>query len=210
MSADGKLALADMRPVEISSEEDMLRVHRLRATCDAILVGGSTVVSDDPKLHVSPSRVPDPPALLKVVLDASGRVRAGARFLTSPGRAIVATVEPTAPELRRRLDGLAEVVAFGVGPRVDLPSLTAFLAREGVERLLVEGGGETIWEFISNGLVDEMSVYVGPMVIGGLDAPTPAGGEGVLCPEDIICLETVSVEQVGAGVWILYRVVRQG
>ena len=72
MSADGKLALADGSPVEISSEEDMLRVHRLRASCDAVLVGVGTVATDDPKLHVSPRRVPDPPAPMKVVSQGRG------------------------------------------------------------------------------------------------------------------------------------------
>ena len=206
MSADGKLALPDRGQVDISSEEDMLRVHRLRASCDAILVGANTVGLDDPKLYVDPDRVPDPPALLKVVLDSSGCTTVDARFLSSPGRSLVATVEATAPVLEDRLGDQVEVRAFGHGGQVDLEALLGHLAASGVRRLLVEGGGRTIWSFMNAGLVDEFSIYVGPLVIGGSDAPTAADGEGAAGMEDIVHLELVSVERLGDGVWTRYRV----
>lgn len=206
MSADGKLALPDRCQVEISPEEDMVRVHRLRASCDAILVGVGTIVSDDPKLHISPERVPDPPELLRVVLDASGRTPAEARFLATPGRALVATVEEAAPALRERLAGRATVVALGQGPLVDLPSLLDHLGGMGVRRLMVEGGGETIWSFLAGGLVDELSVFVGPMVIGGAEAPTLADGAGTRRIEEVVHLEIASVERLGEGLWIRYTV----
>ena len=202
MSADGKLALPDRTPVEISSEEDMLRVHRLRASCDAILVGATTVLADDPKLHVSPGRVPDPPALLKVVLDSSGCVPADARFLSGPGSSLVATVDRTLPSLVGRVGHRAEVRAFGDGPLVDLPVLLAHLLDRGVKRLMVEGGGKTVWSFMNAGLVDELSIYIGPLVIGGSDAPTPTDGEGAASIADAVRLDVVSVERLGDGVWI--------
>lgn len=210
MSADGKIALTGRRPADISSEEDLLRVHRLRAACDAILVGVGTVLADDPKLYVSPKRVSDPPAPLKVVLDAGGRTPAGAAFLGSPGRALVATVERTAPALRDRLGGRAEVLAFGDGDLVDLHLLLAHLAGAGVRTMLVEGGGTVIWSFFESGLVDEYSVYVGPLVIGGKGAPSPADGEGFEDMDGAVRLEMVSFERVGEGVWIRYTVPRRG
>jgi 2,5-diamino-6-(ribosylamino)-4(3H)-pyrimidinone 5'-phosphate reductase len=206
MSADGKLSLPDRRPVDISSAEDLLRVHRLRASCDAILVGATTILSDDPKLHVNPERVPDPPAPLKVVLDSSGRVPGDARFLHSPGHCLVATVEGACADLGRRLGDRAEVRAFGVESLVDLRGLLAHLADRGVGRLLVEGGGKTLWSFLSSGLVDELSTYIGPYVIGGCDAPTPADGDGAACIEDMVRLEVISAERLGEGVWIRYKV----
>jgi 2,5-diamino-6-(ribosylamino)-4(3H)-pyrimidinone 5'-phosphate reductase len=207
MSADGKLALADGTPVEISSKMDMIRVHKMRAECDAILVGVGTVAADDPKLYVSPQRVEDPPPLIKVVLDASGRTPAAARFLSSPGRAVVATIESTAPRLEEALGDRATVIACGDGPLVDLVDLMDHLVRMGVSRLLVEGGGETLWSFLSSGLVDEYSVYVAPLVIGGGTAPTPADGPGALDIEEIVRLELINIERLGEGLWIQYRMV---
>jgi 2,5-diamino-6-(ribosylamino)-4(3H)-pyrimidinone 5'-phosphate reductase len=209
MSADGKLALADGSPVEISSTEDMMRVHRLRASCDAVLVGVGTVANDDPKLHVSPERVPDPPAPMKVVLDASGRTPAAARFLSTPGRAVVATIEPTVSRLQEALGDRATVLECGSGPLVDLQCLMGLLVDMRVSRLMVEGGGETLWSFLQAGLVDEYSVYVGPMVIGGGGAPTPADGIGALDLEEVVPLELLSVERMGEGLWIRYGAVRR-
>jgi 2,5-diamino-6-(ribosylamino)-4(3H)-pyrimidinone 5'-phosphate reductase len=206
MSADGKLALPDRSQIEISSEEDMLRVHRLRASSDAILVGVGTVVADDPKLHVSPARVPSPPTPTKVVLDSSGRTPADARVIASPGRTLIATLEGQEEGLRRTLGDRADVMAFGPGPLVDLHALLAHLADQGVGRLMVEGGGETIWSFLESGLVDELSVYVGPLAIGGCDSPTPADGPGATCLEDAVRLEVISCERLGEGVWLRYRV----
>lgn len=206
MSVDGKLALPNRTQVEISSEEDMLRVHRLRASCDAILVGVRTVLADDPKLHVSPARVADPPPLLKVVLDSSGHLPATARLLDSPGRVVVATVGPSAAGLRERLGDRAEVAPFGDGPLVDLHRLLTHLHRMGVRRLMVEGGGETIWSFLSAGLVDELSCYTGPMVIGGKETPTCADGVGAEGPGAVVRLELLSFERLGEGTWTRYRV----
>jgi 2,5-diamino-6-(ribosylamino)-4(3H)-pyrimidinone 5'-phosphate reductase len=206
MSADGKLALADGTPVEISSEKDMVRVHQMRSECDAILVGVGTVAADDPKLYVSPHRVPDPPPLIKVVLDASGRTPAAARFLSTPGMAVVATVEATAPRLREALGDRAKVIACGEGPLVDLDLLMDHMVEMGVSRLMVEGGGETLWSFVSSGLVDEYSVYIGPMIIGGGSAPTPADGPGALTCSEVVRLELLSVERMGEGLWIRYNV----
>jgi 2,5-diamino-6-(ribosylamino)-4(3H)-pyrimidinone 5'-phosphate reductase len=205
MSADGKLALPDGRPVEISSEEDMVRVHCLRATCNAILVGVGTVVADDPKLHVNPMRVEDPPALTKVVLDATGRTPSDARLLSSPGPVVIATLDSTAPLVEDRLGDVAQVMACGPGPLVDLEVLMDRLVDMGVVRLIVEGGGETLWSFVSSGLVDEYSVYVGPMIIGGVAAPTPADGPGAMELTDVVDLELVSTERMGEGLWIRYR-----
>jgi 2,5-diamino-6-(ribosylamino)-4(3H)-pyrimidinone 5'-phosphate reductase len=206
MSADGKIALPSRRITDISSEEDMVRVHRMRADIGVIIVGVGTILADDPKLYVSPDRVADPPPLLKVVLDSSGRTPADAAFLRSPGPSLVATVERILPSLKERLGGLAEVMAFGDGELVDLAGLLAHLGGRGVEQVMVEGGGEVIWSVFDSGLVDEFSVYVGPLVIGGSGSPTPADGWGARDLSKVAHLEIVETERLGDGLWIRYRV----
>ncbi len=184
----------------------MERVHRMRADIGVIIVGVGTVLADDPKLHVSPDRVTDPPPLFKVVLDSSGRTPADAAFLRSPGPSLVATVERTLPALMERLKGLAEVMAFGDGELVDLAGLLAHLGGRGFDRVMVEGGGEVIWSAFEAGLVDEFSVYVGPLVIGGSGSPTPADGIGARDLTKVVRLEIVGTERLGDGLWIRYRV----
>ena len=72
MSVDGKIALPARKPTRISDEEDLRRVHQLRATCDAVLVGVGTVLADDPKLTVKPEHATGRNPL-RVVLDSEGR-----------------------------------------------------------------------------------------------------------------------------------------
>jgi len=209
MSADGKIGLPGRCPADISCEEDMVRVHRMRAASDAVLVGVGTVVADDPKLHVSPARVPGARPPLKVVLDATGRTPPTARFLASPGRSLVATVEASAAALVARLGDRAEVVALGRGPLVDLHALLRALHGRGVRELMVEGGSTVIWSFFDAGLVDEYSVYIAPLVIGGEDAPTPAGGPGTRDLATATRLEMISCERLGDGLWVRYAVPRR-
>jgi 2,5-diamino-6-(ribosylamino)-4(3H)-pyrimidinone 5'-phosphate reductase len=119
---------------------------------------------------------------------------------------LVATVEAAEEDLRQALGDRAVVMAFGQGPLVDLPALLTHLTDRGVERLMVEGGGETIWSFLESDLVDELSVYMGPLVIGGCDSPTPADGPGTTCLDEAVRLDIISCERLGEGVWLRYRV----
>ncbi|NIS21090.1 MAG: hypothetical protein GWN89_14470, partial [Thermoplasmata archaeon] len=101
----------------------------------------------------------------------------------------------------------AEVIVCGEGPLVNLHILMESLVDMGVTRLMVEGGGETLWSFLSEGLVDEYNVYVGPMVIGGGSSPTPADGLGAASIDQVVRLELVSCERLGDGLWVRYRAV---
>ena len=90
MSVDGKIALADGRGVRISNEEDLRRVHHLRAAADAVLVGVGTILKDDPKLTVKPeyAKGRNP---LRVVLDSDGKTPFGASVLDGSAPTLIAT-----------------------------------------------------------------------------------------------------------------------
>jgi 2,5-diamino-6-(ribosylamino)-4(3H)-pyrimidinone 5'-phosphate reductase len=91
--------------------------------------------------------------------------------------------------------------------RVDLRTLLQELERRGVSSLLVEGGGEVIWSFFSEGLVDRYCVYVGNIILGGRTAPTPVDGEGFTDME-AVRLRLVEVIRLGEGALLSYEVVR--
>lgn len=199
MTADGKIAGKARRQVRISSSEDLERVKRLRSESDAILVGVNTILADDPHLTVKGlDRDRNP---LRVVLDSNGRTPDAAKVLDERARTLVATCEGCAKDWPD-----AEVVRFGKG-MVDLHALMKELEARGVRRLMVEGGGETIWSFFKEGLVDEYVVFVGSMVLGGRTAPSPVDGEGF--EEGAwVNLRLKGTRALGDGVLLCYEVVK--
>jgi 5-amino-6-(5-phosphoribosylamino)uracil reductase len=179
MSVDGYLDDASGTRLLLSDEADFDRVDELRAGSDAVLVGAGTVRADDPRLEVRSAarrqaRVaagrPDTP--LKVVLTRSGDVAPAARAVTG-GPAVVYSATPAVDAVRKRLPDAVEVVDAGDPPA--LPAVLADLAGRGVGRLMVEGGGQVLTQFLAAGLADEVQVAVAPLFVGDPAAPRPVG-----------------------------------
>jgi len=202
MSADGKIALKTRRQTKISNEEDKRRVHQLRNSSDAILVGVETVISDDPKLTVNEKYVNRPRRPLRIVLDSNGRTPANALVLNGATPTMVVTNDRC-----RKTFPNAEMVRCGRND-VDLKKLMPILEKRGVKTLLVEGGSKVIWSFLRSKFADEVNIFVGSMVIGGEASPTPAGGVGAENEKAIIALRLVSARVLGSGVLLNYRVVK--
>ena len=210
VSADGKLSSRRREQIAISGEADFARVDRLRAEADAVMVGVGTVLADDPSLvrHDEDHRRSvrgadaDPPA--RVVADSRCRTPADASVLAGDRPTYVLTSE-SAPERRREgLDAARATLVVAGTERVDLSAALEALEAEGIDRLMVEGGGELIFSLFEAGLVDECSVYIGNLVIGGREAPTLADGEGFV--DDFPALELDDVERMDDGVVLHWTV----
>jgi 2,5-diamino-6-(ribosylamino)-4(3H)-pyrimidinone 5'-phosphate reductase len=197
MTADGKIAGVSRHQLSISSVEDLDRVRQMRSATDAILVGVGTVLADDPHLTVKGNPPEKNP--IRVVLDSQGQTPDMARVLDRRARTIIATAE----DCTREWEG-AEVIRVGKD-KVDLDLLLARLHLMGVNTLMVEGGGETIFSFFRADLVDRYSVFVGSMIIGGRDAPTPADGEG-FADDRPLRLRLIGAAVLGDGVLLTYEV----
>ncbi len=201
MSLDGKIALVGGKRIKISDEEDFRRVHILRSQVDAILVGINTVLKDDPKLTVKEKFVPGARNPTRIVLDSKFRIPPDARVLNGDAPTIIAT---TVGAPKREVG--AEVIRCGE-ERVDLKCLMDELGRRGIRSVMVEGGGTVIHSFLREGLVDEITVFVGSMIIGG-GAPTLAEGEGAREEAEIIPLKFIEAKPLGYGVLLRYGVER--
>ena len=198
-SLDGKIALANRRPVRLSCDADHRRVHTLRAECDAVIVGIGTVLQDDPRLLLDPALAPGA-SPLRVVLDTTLRTPRSARVLQGDASTLVATgSRPRRQELRG-----AEVVACGNGA-VDLARLLALLHARGVRKVLVEGGETVLWSFLTSGLWDEFTQFVANTLIGGVTSPTVAGGAGAATPAEMHAFTLASAERLGNGVLLTWR-----
>lgn len=210
VSADGKLSSRRREQIAISGEADFARVDRLRAEADAIAVGVGTVLADDPSLvrHDEAHRTSrlggeaDPPA--RVVVDSRCRTPTDAAILAGDPETYVLTSEAATDDRRAALEAEGANLIVTGGERVDLPAGLAELESAGIDRLMVEGGGELIFSLFEAGLVDELSMYVGNTIIGGREAPTLADGEGFVA--DFPELELDGVERLDDGVvleWVV-------
>ncbi len=213
MSADGKLSTYERRQVKISGPGDFRRVDRLRAGADAVMVGIGTVLADDPSLTVKD------PALVaarmaegrgqhpaRVVVDSQARISIDAAVLhRGDGLRVVAVSEAAPAEKRAALEEYATVVVAG-RDRVDLGLLLERLFDLGVRRLMVEGGGTLIAALATAGLVDELYVFVGNIIIGGRAAPTLADGDGLSSAEPFVRLDFVSAQPCDEGLLVRWRV----
>jgi 2,5-diamino-6-(ribosylamino)-4(3H)-pyrimidinone 5'-phosphate reductase len=203
MTADGKVALPSRRQLRISSEEDRRRVYELRSACDAVLVGIETILADDPKLTVSEKYVVHPRQPLRVVLDRRGRTPSTALVVNPAARTLIITQSGSTQRYPENVE--VTTCSLGADHFLDLQYVLTELSRRGVRELLVEGGGTVFWSFLRQRLADEVFVYVGPFVVGGVQTPTMASGVGVVSETDVVRLCLRSVNRLGEGVLLQYE-----
>lgn len=202
VSADGRLAFAGGQRARLSSPEDLLRVQRLRANADAILVGVGTVVLDDPSLRVHWDLLGQPEGRppIRVVVDASGRTPEKARVLDGTSPTIVATTHGN----HRPYPAHVEVIRAG-SSAVPLGELFVALGHHGIRRLMVEGGASILASVLRGNLFDRLTIYYAPVAIGGSTAPPMLRGPESGSMEETIALTLESVERVGEGYVATYR-----
>jgi diaminohydroxyphosphoribosylaminopyrimidine deaminase/5-amino-6-(5-phosphoribosylamino)uracil reductase len=160
-SLDGRIAAADGSSKWITSQEARTDAHRLRAECDAVMVGSGTQATDDPHLavrHVEAARQP-----LRVVVDSNARTPATARVLDDAASTLIAVAEDAQAD---HLEG--KVVRLPRSERgLDLHALLKAMEERGVRSVLLEGGPTLAGSFLAEGLVDRVVGYVAPVLIGG-------------------------------------------
>lgn len=216
-TADGKIDTFQRGGAAISSARDKERVDRLRAESDAIMIGGRTLHGDDPKLTIKSEALraerkalglPENPS--KVAVASRLSLKPDCNFLTAgPARIMLFTTSQTPEEELAKLRfGGAEVFVQGQ-ERVDLLAVLRTLKEGGIERLMVEGGAKLNFEMLNLGLVDELTIFVAPVIFGGETAPTVAGGFG-LSERAAIPLELVKAHQWEDGGVLLHYKVRRG
>ena len=206
MTLDGKIATHTGDSKWVTGPESRGFVQQMRRTCDAILVGVNTALTDDPYLT---SRDDDGNPMerqpLRVVLDSVCHTPVGAAMFSQPGSTLIATTE-AAPDAR--VEALeqagAEVVVLPSGDdrRVDLWALLDHLGSRGVVNLMVEGGGSVHGAFFDAGLVDKVYAFVAPMIIGGETSLSPVEGSGVSVMANAWHLAETRTEQIGLD-WLI-------
>jgi len=212
MTVDGKIATSS-GDSKISSREDLIRVHKLRASVDAIVVGISTILADNPRLTVRLAKGTNP---ARVIVDSKGRIPLDSQIIhtASKVKTIIAVTDKAPDEKITKLrERGAEVLVISEGKKgqsaavphgVNLKLLFHKLEKMGLKKILVEGGGELNWSLLHLWLVDELTITIAPRIAGGRLATTLVEGDGFDEIAQSIRLQLKKIERKKAGELVLH------
>jgi diaminohydroxyphosphoribosylaminopyrimidine deaminase/5-amino-6-(5-phosphoribosylamino)uracil reductase len=211
MTLDGKVATRGGDSKWISGESSRQLAHQWRAQCDAVAVGIGTALADDPQLTV---RIADPIRPVRqprrVVFDSLARLPLASQ-LVRDARQVPLTVVVSRAAPRAATDALAThgadvVVATGENETARVRSALDQLGADGIASILLEGGPHLAGAFLDAGEVDEMRLFLAPMVLGGRTARDPLEGEGVDAIADAARALTLECERVGEDLLVSARI----
>ena len=179
-SLDGKLATRTGESQWITGPESRARVHELRHEYDAILVGAGTALADDPLL-TDRSGKPRRQPLARVLLDESLKISVNAKLIATAAEApliIFAGQKAESTKLDLLRSSGVEIVCDESNGR-DLQAVLSELGGRSIQSVLVEGGAGIAGKLLEAGLVNKVSFFLTPIIIGGQDAPGAIGGGGI-------------------------------
>lgn len=180
MTIDGKIASKDYYS-ELSCPFDKMRLHLLRSEVDAVVVGANTVKIDNPKLLLKYVKGKNP---LRVILTSSLDVDQNSNLFNTPPPTIVYTYAKNVNEKRQIIKVLQEKGVIIRGLEDLSPcKISEDMYSLGIRKVLIEGGGKTIWNFIKDGCYDEIRITISPKIFGnGVSIVNGEGFRGVESP----------------------------
>lgn len=200
MSLDGRISLGRSISTALSGGEALTRVHEMRHEHDAILVGGTTALVDNPSL-TDRSGLDRRRPLVRVVLDNRLRIPLDSTLVSTSGENPTLVITNSADT-----DKIGRLREVGVGVMQhdarDLPAVLQILRDQEIQSVLVEGGTEIAGAFRDAGLVDKISLMISPRIIGGSDAPLAFGGHGAASIEEAGLLKDVTTDRFGEDIEI--------
>lgn len=174
-SLDGKIATYTGDSKWITNEQAREYARNLRGEYQTVLVGINTILTDNPHLGVRVRRRKDP---VRIILDPKLKIPAESQFLRDDNTIIVTTSQTEKNKKQAFLKKGIEMMVFEKG-KIPIAELLSRLANKGIISVLVEGGGDTLGNFVDSGLVDKVYAFYAPILIGGKKGVSAIGGEGV-------------------------------
>jgi len=210
MSLDGKVATRKGDSKWISSAASRQLSHHWRAGSDAVAVGIGTAVADDPLLT---ARIEGPTAIRqprRVVFDSLARLSLASKLVadahTIPLTVVVSRAAPRSATDVLETYGAQVIVATGENEPARIRSALDQLGADGITSILLEGGPRLAGAFLDAGEIDEIRLFIAPIVIGGRSARDPLESEGVEAVADAVRALTLSTEQLGSDLLVTARI----
>ncbi|HEU4976889.1 MAG TPA: bifunctional diaminohydroxyphosphoribosylaminopyrimidine deaminase/5-amino-6-(5-phosphoribosylamino)uracil reductase RibD [Baekduia sp.] len=211
MTLDGKVATRTGDSKWISSESSRALAHRWRASVDAVVVGIGTALADDPQLtaRIHDPDLPDLRQPRRVVFDATARLPLGSRLVEQapevPLTVVVSRAAPRSATDALETAGADVIVATGEHEPARVRSALDQLGEQGVAAILLEGGPHLAGAFLDAGEIDEIRLFLAPLLLGGSKARDPLEGEGVERITDALRALTLDCERIADDVLISAR-----
>lgn len=214
MSADGKIASDRAAPARFSSPKDKAHLEKRIAQADGVLFGagtlrayGTTLGVSDQLLLQQRDQLGKPPQPVQIVCSARAEIDPQLRFFRQPLPRWLLTTSVGANRWHGN-PGFERILAVEMTQEgIDWPDAFRQLAALGLERLAVLGGGKLVASLLAADLIDELSLTICPLILGGATAPTPVEGAGFL-PSLAPRLELLSIEVMAGEVFLHYRLQR--
>ncbi|MBI4833438.1 MAG: bifunctional diaminohydroxyphosphoribosylaminopyrimidine deaminase/5-amino-6-(5-phosphoribosylamino)uracil reductase RibD [Planctomycetes bacterium] len=210
MTVDGKTATRSGDSKWISSEESRSFSHEFREKMGAIMVGIGTILKDNPKLLGREGAKNNP---RRIILDSFARLPPDSEIVKTLKQAEThVVISPNAPQEKVKQLFELGVKIFEieeVSGKINFLKLARKLTELGINKVLIEGGGEVLASAFEADLVDEVMVFIAPKIIGGRDAKTPVAGEGLDILKNAFTLADPEVRLIGNDILVRSRINRR-
>lgn len=207
MSLDGKIATYAGDSKWITGEMARQKVQQMRSEYMGIVAGIGTVVADDPMLNCRLEGKHRQP--VRIVVDSQARISLKSRLVQTAGDyPTIVACTPGAEEGKLKAlqaAGVRVLLCTEQEGRVNVADLLRLLGMQGIDSLLLEGGGELNYSFVRQGLIDEVCAFIAPKMIGGREAKTPVEGQGFGQMKEVVEWGKTEIEKVGKDVLLRVR-----
>lgn len=203
MTLDGKIATTTGDSMWITGEEARKYVHKIRNKVSGIMVGIGTVLKDNPELTCRIEGGVNP---IRIIVDSKGRIPLEAKVLNikDSSGTILATTNEIDSEKEKALEakGIKIIKTQGKNNKVNLDELMLKLGEMKIDSILLEGGSRLNFSALEEGIVDKVQAFIAPKIVGGENAKTPVGGEGIKLINNAIHLSDIEIRKFGQDILI--------
>lgn len=201
MSADGKTATINGDSKWITSEKSREFVHKMRSEFDAVMIGANTVIADNPKLT---SRIRGGKNPYRIIIDGQLKISEKSDVFSNEAPTLVFTSEQSAIEKRNFFKNL---IVCG-SKKVELKKVIEILGAMGLKKILIEGGSGLNSQAIEEGIVNELYFFIAPKIIGGQNAKSVIGGNGISKMSEAKMLKIKKIKRIGSDILTIYQVIK--
>jgi len=204
MTLDGKIATKTGESKWITGKEAREEVQHMRHRYMGIMVGIGTVLADDPMLNV---RAKDKKSPVRIICDSKLRIKEDSQIVKTAFNQRTIVIYADSQNIQEKLErlhslGVETLYCPDERNQIDLKKLMIYLGNEGIDSILLEGGGKLNDSAVRAGIVKEVQAFIAPKLFGGVNSKTPIEGIGVNLPSEAVRLKYIDICQIGEDIKI--------